>query len=175
MAENFDFLDDIAVSEQDLAQPGTVYERFILAVAQKITDELRDAVSAKARNTGALAQSVVYFPSGQLTFEIQADDYYSYMDEGVNAVGSNNYGSRFSFQYPGVSHNMATAISQWKGMEMSQAYATAYNIKQKGLRPRNITDSVFNDDTLTRITNDLATVTGLMFDITFTKNTKSWQ
>ena len=76
MADEFDFLDQFGVSESDGSQPANAYERFILDLANKVTEDLRETISSKARNTGALAQSVVYFPTGQLSFEIQADDYY---------------------------------------------------------------------------------------------------
>jgi hypothetical protein len=125
-------------------------------------------------NTGALAQSVVYFPTGALSFEIQADDYYKFVDEGVNGIAV-NHASQFSFQYPGVSYNMAKAIQEWKGMDMSHAYAIATNIKQRGLRPKHITDNVINDDVLEMIANDLTEITGLTFEIKFTKATQTWQ
>jgi predicted Zn-dependent protease len=70
---------------------------------------------------------------------------------------------------------MATAISQWKGLEMSHAYAVASNIKQRGLKPKRITDNVITDEVLTKIANDLAEITGLMFEIKFDKNTETWQ
>jgi hypothetical protein len=34
---------------------------------------------------------------------------------------------------------------------------------------------VMNEDALNRIANDLATVTGLIFEVSFTKNTQTWQ
>ncbi len=122
-----------------------------------------------------MAASIIPVPTGNLSFRLEADDYYPFVDQGVNAVGTNNYGSQFSFNYPGVSHNMATAISQWKGLEMSHAYAVASNIKQRGLKPKRITDNVITDEVLTKIANDLAEITGLMFEIKFDKNTETWQ
>jgi len=122
-----------------------------------------------------LAASIIPVPTGNLSFRLEADDYYPFVDQGVNAVGTNNYGSQFSFNYPGVSHNMATAISQWKGLDMSHAYAVSYNIKQRGLKPKRITDNVITDEVLNKIANDLAEITGLMFEIKFDKNTETWQ
>jgi hypothetical protein len=55
-------------------------------------------------------------------------------------------------------------------LDMSHAYAVGSNIKQRGLRPKNITENVINDQVLDRIANDLAELTGLMFEINFTKN-----
>jgi hypothetical protein len=169
MAE-FDFLDDFGISAQDAEQPKNAYDRFIIELSNKLAEEFRDYTKKVASNTGALAASIIPVPTGQLSFRLEADDYYPFVDEGVNAVGTNNYGSQFSFNYPGVSHNMATAISQWKGLDMSHAYAVASNIKQRGLQPKRITENVINNDVLERIGRDLAELTGLMFEINFTKN-----
>ena len=169
MAE-FDFLDDFGISAQDAEQPKNAYDRFIIELSNKLAEEFRDYTKKVASNTGALAASIIPVPTGQLSFRLEADDYYPFVDEGVNAVGTNNYGSQFSFNYPGVSHNMATAISQWKGLEMSHAYAVASNIKQRGLQPKRITENVINDSVLERIGKDLAELTGLLFEVNFTKN-----
>jgi hypothetical protein len=169
MAE-FDFLDDFGISAQDAEQPKNAYDRFIIELSNKLADEFRDYTKKVASNTGALAASIIPVPTGQLSFTLEADDYYPFVDEGVNAVGTNNYGSQFSFNYPGVSHNMATAISQWKGLDMSHAYAVASNIKQRGLQPKRITENVINDSVLERIGRDLAELTGLLFEINFTRN-----
>ncbi len=167
---DFDFLEDFGVSAQDAEQPKNAYDRFIVELSTKLAAEFRDYTKRVAQNTGALAASIIPVPTGQLSFRLEAEDYYPFVDEGVNAVGTNNYGSQFSFRYPGVSHNMATAISQWKGLDMSHAYAVASNIKQRGLQPKRITENVITDQVLERIGNDLAELTGLMFEINFTKN-----
>lgn len=168
MAE-FDFLDLGISAEEASKSPMTAYEKFITETSKKLAEEFREYIGKVAKNTGTL-QTIIPVPTGQLSFRLEAEDYYSYVDEGVNAVGTNNYGSRFSFNYPGVSHNMATAISQWKGLDMSHAYAVASNIKQRGIEPKRITDNVITDNVLERIGRDLAELTGLMFEINFTKN-----
>ena len=167
---DFDFLEDFGVTAQDAEQPQNAYDRFIIGLSNQLAEEFRDYTKKVAQNTGALAASIIPVPTGTLSFRLEAEDYYPFVDQGVNAVGTNNHGSQFSFNYPGVSHNMATAISQWKGLEMDHAYAVAYNIKQRGLRPKRITDNVITDDVLERIGNDLAELTGLMFEINFTRN-----
>ena len=167
---DFDFLEDFGISAQDAEQPKNAYDRFIIELSNQLATEFRDYTKKVAQNTGALAASIIPVPTGQLSFRLEAEDYFPFVDEGVNAVGTNNQGSQFSFNYPGVSHNMATAISQWKGLDMSHAYAVASNIKQRGLRPKRITENVINDHVLDRIANDLAEMTGLMFEINFTKN-----
>jgi hypothetical protein len=167
---DFDFLEDFGVSAQDAEQPQNTYDRFIIELSNKLSSEFRDYTKKVAQNTGSLAASIIPVPTGQLSFRLEAEDYFPFVDEGVNAVGTNNYGSQFSFNYPGVSHNMATAISEWKGLDMSHAYAVSYNIKQRGLQPKRITENVITDQVLERIGNDLAELTGLMFEINFTKN-----
>ena len=169
MAE-FDFLEEFGISAQDAEQPKNAYDRFIIELSNRLAQEFRDYTKKVAQNTGALAASIIPVPKGELSFTLEAEDYFPFVDEGVNAVGTNNHGSRFSFNYPGVSHNMATAISQWKGLDMSHAYAVASNIKQRGLTPKRITENVINDDVLERIGRDLAELTGIMFEINFTKN-----
>lgn len=171
---DFDFLEEFGFSAGEAEQPQTVYEKFILNVANKVTEDLREYIQVNANNNGALKASVAWFPTGALSFEIQADDYYKFVDQGVNGIAV-NHASAFSFQYPGVSYNMAKAIQEWKGLEMSHAFAIASNIKQRGLKPKNITDTVINDEVLDMIAKDLAEVTGLTFEIKFEKTTEKWQ
>ena len=71
---DFDFLEEFGVSVGEAEQPQSVYEKFILKVGNQVTADLREYIQQNAMNTGALAQSVVYFPTGALSFEIQAED-----------------------------------------------------------------------------------------------------
>ena len=172
MAGEFDFLEGFGISTTDVEQPANAYQKFLLDVGNKVTKDLSDFIKQKANNTGGLAASVVYFPTGALSFEIQADDYFKFQDQGVNAVGSTNHGSEFSFRYPGVSPRMATAIQQAYGVTSSHAYAVAASIKEHGIRPKRIIENVLNESVLDKIANDLAEVTGLIFSIKFEKATK---
>ena len=172
MANEFDFLEGFGISTTDVEQPANAYQKFLLDVGNKVTKDLSDFIKQNANNTGGLAASVVYFPTGALSFEIQADDYFKFQDQGVNSVGSNNHGSEFSFRYPGVSYNMATAIQQAYGVTPSHAFAISYSIKEHGIRPKKIIETVLNESVLDKIANDLAEVTGLIFSIKFEKATK---
>jgi hypothetical protein len=172
MAGEFDFLEGFGISTSEVEQPANVYQKFLLDVGNQVTKDLSDFIKQKANNTGGLAASVVYFPTGALSFEIQADDYFKFQDQGVNAVGSTNHGSEFSFRYPGVSPRMATAIQQAYGVTSSHAYAVAASIKSHGIAPKRIIENVLNEDVLDKIANDLAEVTGLIFSIKFEKATK---
>jgi hypothetical protein len=172
MADNFDFLEGFGISTANVAQPENVYQEFILKVSNQLIEDLRTYIKANANNSGGLASSVVPFPTGALSFEIQADDYFKFQDQGVNAVGSSNHGSEFSFRYPGVSPRMANAIQQAYGVTSSHAYAISHSIKEYGIRPKKIIETVLSEDVLDRIANDLAEVTGLIFSIKFDKATQ---
>jgi hypothetical protein len=172
MAGDFDFLEGIGISTSDVEQPATVYQKFIVEVSNKMIADLRAYIKENANNTGGLASSVVPFPTGALSFEIQADDYFKFQDQGVNAVGSSNHGSAFSFRYPGISPKMANAIKQAYGIEIGHAYAVSSKIKEHGIRPKRIIENVLNEKVLDKIANDLAEMTGLIFSIKFDKATQ---
>lgn len=172
---DLDFL-DLGISESELQQPESAYEKLILGIANQVTQEFREYIQNNASNHGALAQSVVYFPTGKMSFEIQAVDYYKFQDEGVSSIEGNKFPSPYSFKLPYVTKNHAVALTKWKGYDMSHAYASAYVTKHKyGIKPRNITSTVMSDKVLEQIASDLAEVTGLMFTVKFDKNTEKWQ
>ena len=176
MADDLQFLDSLGISQTELSLPETAYEKFILGLANEVTAQFQEYILTNVSNTGGLAQSVVYFPTGAMSFEIQADDFYKLQDQGVNPVGQQKFQTPYSFNFPAVTKNHALAIKQWKGYDLSHAYASASATKNKyGIKPRNITENVMSDEVLERISNDLATVTGLMFQVSFTKNTRTWQ
>lgn len=54
--------DDLGIKATE--QPLSDYERLVLDIGQKVTDELSKYVRDNIHNTGGLAQSVVYFPTG---------------------------------------------------------------------------------------------------------------
>ena len=173
---DLDFLDTLGFSESELQQPESAYEKLILGIANQVTQEFKEYIQNNASNTGALAQSVVYFPTGAMSFEIQADDYYKFQDEGVSSINGTKFNSPYSFRLPYVTKSHAIAIQKWKGYDLSHAYASAYVTKHRyGIKPKNITANVMTDDVLERIASDLAEVTGLMFEVKFTKNTQKWQ
>jgi len=173
---DLDFLGEFGLSQSDIAQPSNVYQAFILELSNKLTDNFRDYIFNNVNNTGGLAAATIAFVSGPLTITVESDEYYKFQDEGVNPVGQNKFQTPYSFKYPNVSKNHAKAIQQWKGYDLSHAYASASATKNKyGIKPRNITSNVMSNEVLDRIANDLATVTGLMFEISFTKNTRTWQ
>ena len=173
---DLDFLGEFGISQNDIAQPQNVYEAFILELSNKLTDNFRDYIFNNVNNTGGLAAATIAYTTGPLTITVESDEYYKFQDQGVNPVGQQKFQTPYSFNFPAVTKNHALAIKQWKGYDLSHAYASASATKNKyGIKPRNITENVMSDEVLERISNDLATVTGLMFQVSFTKNTRTWQ
>jgi hypothetical protein len=164
--KTFDDLGIVASNE-----PLSDYEKLVTTIGQLVTDELSDYVRKNVHNLGGLAQSVVYFPTGALSFEVQADLYYKFQDQGVDGL-SNPQGSIYKFRTPTVSPNMAQAISQAYGVEIGHAYGISYNIKQRGIKPRNITANVINETLLNDIAKLLEDMTGLQFEAKFNKLAK---
>jgi hypothetical protein len=164
--KTFDDLGIVASNE-----PLSDYEKLVTTIGQLVTDELSDYVRKNVHNLGGLAQSVVYFPTGALSFEVQADQYYKFQDQGVNGL-SNARGSMYSFRTPTVGPNMAQAIQQAYGVEIGHAYGISYNIKQRGIKPRNITANVINETLLNDIAKLLEDMTGLQFEAKFNKLAK---
>lgn len=173
---DLDFLGEFGISQNDIAQPQNVYEAFILELSNKLTDNFRDYIFNNVNNTGGLAAATIAYTTGPLTITVESDEYYKFQDQGVNPVGQQKFQTPYSFNFPAVTKNHALAIKQWKGYDLSHAYASASATKNKyGIKPRNITEKVMSDEVLERISNDLATLTGLMFQVSFTKNTRTWQ
>lgn len=166
------------------SEPQSDYEKLILGIANDVTKKLREYTLQHAQNSGALASSIAYFPTGTMSFEVQADDYYNFIDKGVNALPAKpgyNYrrpmvsSSPYSFRIDAVGGKMFDAIKRWKGFDTARTFATAYSIKRHGIAPRKITDNVINDELLDNIVNDLLNLTGLKFSVTFEKNTEKWR
>jgi hypothetical protein len=150
--------------------PQSDYEKLVTTIGQKVTDELSKYVRENVHNLGGLAQSVVYFPTGALSFEVQADQYYKFQDRGVNGI-KNDRGSIYQFKLPYVTKKMATAISNAYGITMPEAYRRSMIIKQWGLKPRKITETVINEDLLNDVARLLEEMTGLQFEAKFSKFT----
>lgn len=173
---DFDFLDSLGISDSELDQPQTAYEKLIKSIGEQLAEEFKEFYKTKGWDNGSLFQSTIGFPTGAFSFEIRADQHFKYVDEGVNPVGNKKFPSPYNFKNPFVSKNHAVALKEWKGYSLKRAYASAYVTKNKyGIEPRNIIDNVITDETLERIGNDLASVTGLIFDVKWNKSTEKWQ
>jgi hypothetical protein len=155
------------------------YQDFIGRLSNDIVKEFKDGINKNTKGSGALASSVVAVPT-RSGFEVQADFYYKFIDEGVNAAPSTGIktsrplvtGAPYSFKNLGVSKDFAKSMKQYAGANVSHAYAIAVSIKKHGIKAKDITDKVVTNDLLEQIAEDLATLTGLAFGVVFDRNTK---
>jgi hypothetical protein len=161
------------------SQATTMYEKVILEIGLDIQDSFRVQIEKDTKSdNGALKGSVQAIPSKN-GFEIEADYYYKFIDKGVSGVGQFSgsispirsvvTNGVYQFKNLGVPEAMAKSIREWAGGSIEQAYAISVNIKNYGIKPKNITDKVITDEVLERISQDLLTATGLIVEVTFNK------
>lgn len=98
----------------------------IREVAKDTEDNLRKIVP---KRSGKLANSVNSEASDD-GFFIEALEYISYIDQGVNGT-ENSYGSKFSFK------DKMPPANNFKAPTMSGQFAIAHSIFKKGIRPQN--------------------------------------
>jgi hypothetical protein len=126
--------------------PTEVYSNFITDIGNDIMKQFRTVIEKETKSTnGALKSSVVVVPSKN-GFEIEADYYYKFIDDGVSGVGGGMNPIRsivtngtYKFKNLGVPEAMAKSIREWSGASIEQSYAIGVNIKRYGIKPKNIT------------------------------------
>lgn len=170
-----------ALSKQDLGKDSSkVYFTALTVLADEIVQDFKDVIEKETRSdNGALKASIVPFDLSNKGFSIEGDFYYKFIDDGVNAApsgpGSNSVrplvqGAPYSFKNLGVPANMVQSVREWSGGSMAQAYAIAVSIKKHGIQPKNITEQVWNDKVIERVSTDLSRITGLAVTVVFNKN-----
>jgi len=168
------------LERQDIGKDASkVYINSLTVLADQITQDFKDVIEKETRSdNGALRQSVTTVPNSN-GFEIDADFYYKFIDDGVSGVGSFKgvpqhrqvvSGAPYQFKNLGVPSKMVKSIREWSGASIEQSYAIAVNIKNYGIKPKNITDQVWNDTTIQRVSDDLSEITGLAVTVVFEKN-----
>ena len=50
---DLDFLDSLGISENELRQPQSAYEKLILGIANQVTDDFKKYISENVNKTGA--------------------------------------------------------------------------------------------------------------------------
>lgn len=159
----------------------SAYQKMILEISNDLMDSFRVQIEKDTKSdNGALKSSVTVVPTTGGA-DIVADYYYKFIDSGVDGVGRNIDASRvpglvtgspYKFKNLGVPSVMAQSIREWSGASIEQSYAIAVNIKNYGIKPKHITESVITDEVLERISNDLLRATGLIVEIAFENSIK---
>ena len=160
------------------SQAKDAYLELIAEIGNGIAMLFKDQIDKDTKSdSGTLGQSAVAIPTKN-GFEIQADYYYKFIDDGVSGVGQFSGATTpirsvvsnglYSFKNLGVPEAMARRIKDMPGVgSMSHAYAIGVNIKNYGIKPKNITDKVVTDEMLERISQDLLTATGIIVTASF--------
>lgn len=151
----------------------TAYETFINNLSKEVRDIFKKVINDNSRsNSGNLANSVEVLPI-KTGFEIEADLYYKFVDEGVSGVGGQIkglvQGTPYKFKHLGVSRQFLSRIQEFTGSDMNRTFATAINIKKRGIKPHKYTEQTMSEGLLKKIEEDLLEVTGLAFEISFNK------
>ena len=154
-----------------------------------IIDALRqNLIEADKDTPGKLIQSIdvhVFEKENKLTFELEMEDYWKYVDEGrrkgakmppqeamlefIKARGiSAKLSARKTKQIKGVRNKQikkaVKQISKEKALKQV-AFLIGRGIKKHGIKPTHFYSSVVNDDLKLRLTNDLAKALGKDIEI----------
>jgi hypothetical protein len=169
---------------QDIGKnPEEVYTNILTELSDEIVDKFKEVIRNESKGSGTLAQSVTAIPSSN-GFEIEADYYFKFIDEGVSGTGQDYSNpdrslkrpvvknSPYRFKHLGVSREFAHSIREWSGASIERSYMIAIEIKRYGIRPKGIIEKALDDATLEKISEDLATITGLAVEATFNRATK---
>lgn len=163
-------------------KPEDIYTEYLIELGSAISEAFKSYIEDNdISSSGTLSQSIVSIPVSNFEVQIQADDYFAYLDQGVNGT-KKGQSSPFSFKYSNPSRGHAEAIRQWiptRGLSLpsgfksfdSYSYAIARSVKEKGIEARNIIDGVMTKDTLKNIEEQLFNLTGIMIGFVFERNT----
>lgn len=155
----------------------------IIATSEQAIEKARSLLINKG--TGALAQSITLTPTtveGDVyTFTITADDYYDYVDKGVNGLSS-AFTSPYQFKHPRPSRKHVEAIKSWipaAGLTIGSgshpsiktydqlAWAVATAVKQHGIKPTNFIEQSFGAGFVSDMTGALRAALGKTVEIKF--------
>lgn len=183
MADALDFLDSLGIDREAVDNPNSAYQEYLVELGNAIVKIFKSDTKALGLYDGAaILQSIISIPDGELGVAIQADDYYKFIDQGVDGTEV-SHGAPYKFKNENPSPEHVQKIQDWIpkrniflpaeiGSYKSFAYVIARSVKRKGIKPKKITDKVFTPEILAQITNDLEEITGLIVKFTFEKNFK---
>jgi len=164
------FLDEIGSTKGG----GMQFDKTAQAVVDEVTTllldiekNLKEEQAVSTGNLTSTATQEISVQAGVLQIDVLLEDYYKFVDEGVNGV-VNNRGAKFSFKSRNPSRKMVDEIEQWlkragasstnvkksvskkesvglsfANASRSKAFAVAASIKRKGIKPTKfLTDAV---------------------------------
>lgn len=173
---------DLGISLDGDYSPVNGIEAAIFRLSEDVSDEFRkyfkdndlNASSALSNSIGGLPVKI-YDNGAEIS--IVAEDYFKFVDEGVNGV-ENAQGSPFSFKSLSpipfksasdfIKSRGITLLPQFKSYDQ-MTYAFAVSIKKKGIKARNIIEGVFATGLEDRMARSIEAAMGSSIELTLTK------
>ncbi len=161
---------------------GSPLERFLLDWLNEKVVELKGELRESGRiGTGSLEQSIAVEVVGNLDMRIMANDYWDFINEGVDGV-DRKFGSPYSFKSLRAVGDMVESMedSKWaatKGLKPGVPFTTrdgrsitppkdqtmedmlfaiAVGVKKQGIKPSHFFDIVMTDEAIDEFTNKIA-------------------
>ena len=142
---------------------------------QDMRQDLNDKVKSKRKSLAQSIEPSFTINSKGITMDLNLNDYYDFVDKGVNGV-QGNVGSPYSYKYARPSMSHAKAVAQWitdAGIEfkgrgsnnwakarLSAGYAMAMAAKRKGLKAKPFFDKNINEARIEDLAQRIADATG---------------
>ncbi len=138
---------------------------FMTNVAMQLVSRLKASILNEMGSDTNLSQSVapsVRVEGGVIKVEITANDYWSFINEGVSGV-ENKYNTPYSFKTIYPNKKMALSLQDYMGRRgisnaeelESASYAMAVSVKKHGIKPTHFVDKVLNEKFLEEIAQGL--------------------
>tara|TARA_R110001606_G_scaffold56821_1_gene137654 strand:+ start:9987 stop:10538 length:552 start_codon:yes stop_codon:yes gene_type:complete len=167
--------------KQDLGSANAkIYTGVLKGLSKSIRDDFQKVINRETKSSNGDLANSIEVPYGENGLEVYADLHYKFIDDGVSGVGQFSgavsphrqvvSGAPYQFEDLFVPKKMMNSIRTWSGTGIEQSYAIAVNIKNYGIKPKNITDQVWNDTTIQRVSDDLSEITGLAVTVVFEKS-----
>ena len=177
--------DKIGKAKEDLKPiPNTPLFNYLTTVATQIVSQLKTSARNQMGSNTILEQSIggggvplVTVEGNNVKIEITANEYWKYVNDGVNGVLTNR-GSEYSFRTLFPSRAMVDSLqrgARFKGLSLPQgfkdyesySYASAIKLKKEGIKPNHFVDNVLTPEFLEFIQKELAEELGKIVTLSF--------
>lgn len=157
-----------------------VYTDLLTDIANDISARYRKQINKTTKeSSGDLASSIdpIINKKG---FTIDAAYYYDFVDLGVSGapirgikpIDNKVTNGQYKFKTLKGSKDMFKRMRDLIPGDDSNVWGAIINIKKRGIKPHGITEAVITDEVLTKISDDLSKLTGIVVKAVFNKNFK---
>lgn len=161
---------------------GRTFSDVVEEWGNKAMNELRESLRRKVRlsTSKQLEQSIIAMPlkatGNSLTVEIQAAEYWKFLNEGVQGVGGQmkdgtrwtNKSPKSPFSFKSEKKPSAKHFTQWAYLAGKSPFAVRETVFRSGIKANHFFDEVINEDFTERMSQDLADVISRTISVDFT-------